>query len=598
MLVELVVENYAVIERVRVRFHAGLNLLTGETGSGKSLVVDALGLLFGGRASAEIVRAGADRARISGVFEVGTTEEFARTTEPGATGGSETVPGSPGRAGPVRASEALAKLLDRTGIELEDGELLVEREIQSNGKSRALVGSRPVTAALLRELAPLLGDIHGQHDQQRLFESGVQCEMLDDFAGAEELAHTVSAGYRKWREATAELEELNKSSQEKLRLSDLWNFQRREIEAAALKSGEDAELENERRVLRNVVRLQESAGAAYAALYEDPHSALAQLRVAAKRVEEVAKIDDKIQEIASALRHSAIAADEAAHGLRSYLGSIEADPARLDDVEARLAVIEKLKRKYGPTIEQIAEFLAEAVAGLAAVESSSDRRQALESEVARLAKAYEAAAQKLSAVRREAAKKLGPLVQHELSALAMEKARVEIRVELRLEQAAWSETGMDTVAFLIAPNPGEEPKPLDKIASGGELSRVALALKSCVGSKPTRGQGKAAPLTLVFDEVDAGVGGGAAEAVGRRLKGLSRSAQVICVTHLPQIAGFADHHYSVEKHTVKGRTVAAVEELTAEARTREIGRMLSGETVTREALQHAQKLMKFAAEQD
>ncbi len=567
MLVELVVENYAVIERVRVRFHAGLNLLTGETGSGKSLVVDALGLLFGGRASAEIVRAGAERARISGVFEAGN-------------------------------SEALAKLLDRTGIEPEDGELLVEREIQSNGKSRALVGSRPVTAALLRELAPLLGDIHGQHDQQRLFDSGFQCEMLDEFAGAGELAHTVSMGYRKWREATAELEELNKSSQEKLRLSDLWNFQRREIEAAALKAGEDAELENERRVLRNVVRLQEAAGAAYAALYEDPHSALAQLRVAAKRVEEVAKIDDTIQEVAAALRHSAIAADEAAHGLRSYLGSIEADPARLDDVEARLAVIEKLKRKYGPTIEQIAEFLAEAVAGLAAVESSSDRRQALEAEAARLAKAYEAAAQKLSAVRCEAAKKLGPQVQHELGALAMEKARVEIRVELRLEQAAWSESGMDTVAFLIAPNPGEEPKPLDKIASGGELSRVALALKSCVGSKPGRGQVKAAPLTLVFDEVDAGVGGSAAEAVGRRLKGLSRSAQVICVTHLPQIAGFADHHYSVEKQTVKGRTVAAVEELTPEARTREIGRMLSGETVTREALQHAQKLMKFAAEQD
>lgn len=567
MLVELVVENYAVIERVRVRFHAGLNLLTGETGSGKSLVVDALGLLFGGRASAEIVRAGAERARISGVFEAGN-------------------------------SEALTKLLDRTGIELEDGELLVEREIQSNGKSRALIGSRPVTAALLRELAPLLGDIHGQHDQQRLFESGFQCEMLDDYAGAGALAHAVSAEYRKWREAAAELEELNRSSQEKLRLADLWNFQRREIESAALKSGEDAELENERRVLRNVVRLQESAGAAYTALYEDPHSALAQLRAAAKRIEEAAKIDESIQEVAAALRNAVIAADEAAHGLGHYLSAIEADPARLDDVEARLAVIEKLKRKYGPTIEQIAEFLAEAVAGLAAVESSSDRRQTLEVEVARLAKAYETSAQKLSAVRSDAAKKLGPQVQQELGALAMEKARVEIRVEFRPEQAAWSESGADTVAFLMAPNPGEEPKPLDKIASGGELSRVALALKSCVGSRTSRGQAKVAPLTLVFDEVDAGVGGSAAEAVGRRLKGLSRSAQVICVTHLPQIAGFADHHYSVEKHTVKGRTVAAVEELTPEARTREIGRMLSGETVTREALQHAQKLMKFAAEQD
>ncbi len=562
MLVELMVENYAVIERVRVRFHPGLNLLTGETGSGKSLVVDALGLLFGGRASAEIVRAGAERARISGIFE-------------------------------IRLTPALAKLLEDAGIEPEDNELLVEREIQASGKSRALVGNRPATAALLRELAPFLGDIHGQHDQQQLFSPQVQCEMLDAFAGvgsaaSEILTHTVETVYRKWRGVSAELSELDRAAQEQLRMADLWNFQYREIEAVAPQPGEDAELENERRVLRNVVRLQESAGAAYAALYDDPHSALAQLRTAAKRLEEVGKIDEKIAQVVAALQPASFAAEEAAHALRHYLGSIEADPGRLEEVESRLAGIEKLKRKYGATIEEIMAFLAQVKTGLAAVETSGERKAALEKDAARFSAEYESAAAKLSAARREAAKRLSQRVARELAALAMEKARVEISVE----PAPWSERGADTVRFLISPNPGEEPKPLDKIASGGELSRVALALKSCAGVRA----GQSAPLTLVFDEVDAGVGGSAAEAVGRRLKGLSRASQVICVTHLPQIAGFADHHYSVEKHNVKGRTVAAVEELTPEARTREIGRMLSGERVTPEALRHAEQLIKLAAE--
>ena len=557
MLVELLVENYAVVERVRVRFHSGLNLLTGETGSGKSIVVDALGLLFGGRASADIVRAGAERARISGVFE-------------------------------IQRSPALATLLEDAGIEPEDEELLIEREIQLNGKSRALVGNRPATAALLRELAPFLGDIHGQHDQQQLFSPLVQCEMLDVFAEAGDPARTVETVYRQWREAAAGLDELERTSQEKLRMADLWAFQRKEIEAVAPKPGEDAELESERQILRNVVRLQESAGVAYAALYEDPQSALVQLRAATKRLEEVARIDLSVTETLAALQSASISADEAAHGLRHYLGSLEADPARLDEVEARLAAIEKLKRKYGATIEEIDAFLESVRSGLAAVENSDERRQALTKEAARLAQTYEAAAAKLSTLRKDAAKKLGQKVARELAALAMEKSRVEIAVE----PAPWSERGADTVRFLISPNPGEEPKPLDKIASGGELSRVALALKSCTASRSNA----SAPLTLVFDEVDAGVGGSAAEAVGRRLKGLSRSAQVICVTHLPQIAGFADHHYSVEKHSVKGRTTAAVEELTPEARTREIGRMLSGERVTPEALRHAEQLIKMAGQ--
>jgi DNA repair protein RecN (Recombination protein N) len=557
MLVELSVENYAVIESVRVRFHAGLNLLTGETGSGKSIVVDALGLLLGGRASAEMVRAGAARARISGIFE-------------------------------VTPSAALDAILEGAGIELEDGEILVEREIQPNGKSRAFAGNRPATAALLKDLAPHLADIHGQHDQQQLFSSEIQCQMLDAFAKAEPLLVKVSDSFTRWKQVTAELEELDRTAQEKLRLADMWQFQRTEIEGVAPVSGEDAELENERRVLRNVVRLQELSGAAFAALSEDPDSVSTQLGLIAKRLDELARIDESAKEIHDAIEPARQAIDDAARTLSRYIDKLEADPARLDEVEARMASIEKLKRKYGGTIEEILTFLDEAVRGLAAAESSSDRRATLQKESDQLTKAYENTAKELTAKRKEAAKALAKSVAQELAALAMEKTRAEIRIE----PAPWSAHGADRVEFLIAPNQGEELKPLEKIASGGELSRVALALKTCTTGPSKKNE---VQRTLVFDEVDAGVGGSAAESVGRRLKRLSASSQVLCVTHLPQIAGFGDHHYYVEKHTEQGRTVASIQELTGAARTKEIGRMLSGERITPEALRHAEQLIKMAA---
>jgi DNA repair protein RecN (Recombination protein N) len=504
-----------------------------------------------------MVRTGAPRARISGIFE-------------------------------VAESPALTRLLDDAGIEIEDRELLVEREIQAGGKSRAFVGNRPATAALLKDLAVHLADIHGQHDQQQLFSAAVQCDMLDAFAGAGDLAAQVAKTYQDWKRAAVECDELDRGAQEKLRLADLWAFQRKEIEAVGPKPGEDTELENERRVLRNVVRLQELAGGAYAALYEDPASATAQVGAISRRLEELARIDESAGEMLAQLQPAMIALQETAHSLGHYLGKLEADPGRLDEVEDRLAALDKLKRKYGASVEQVLLFLEEVRTSLAAVESADDRRNALQKEVSRFTQAYESAAKKLSTRRREAAIQLGKRVEQELAALAMEKTRVAIGVE----PAEWSERGADTVAILIAPNVGEELKPLDKIASGGELSRVALALKTCTGVRSGK---NSVPRTLVFDEVDAGVGGSAAEAVGRRLKKLSAASQVICVTHLPQIAGFADHHYFVEKHSDHGRTLASIEELAPDARTREIGRMLSGERITQEALRHAEQLLKMAA---
>jgi DNA repair protein RecN (Recombination protein N) len=553
VIAELAVENYAVIERLRVRFHRGLNLLTGETGSGKSIVVDALGLLFGGRASSDMIRAGADRARVSGIFEVAPTPAFTR-------------------------------LLDAAGIEIEDNEILVEREILSNGKSRAFVASRPVTSALLRELAPHLGDIHGQHDQQQLFKSEAQREMLDSFAGSDE---AIASIYENWRRATADLEELDRTAQEKLRLADLWSFQRNEIETVSPLPNEDAELENERRVLRNVVKIEESANAAYAALYDAEESATAQLQIVLKRLDELARIDEGVAVIAATLKPAVFAVEEAADALRHYLGKLEADPSRLDEVESRMAALEKLKRKYGTTIAEVLAFLEDVRRELNAVETSSDRQTALRKEVADLAASYESAAKKLTAARTSAAKRLAKNVESELASLAMERTKIEIRIT----PAPWSEHGADAIEFLMSANAGEEPKPLDRIASGGELSRVALALKTCA-SRP----GKGTPRTLVFDEVDAGVGGSAAEAVGRRLKKLASSNQLLCVTHLPQIAGFADHHYYVEKHEERGRTLATIVELSPAQRTKEIGRMLSGERVTAEALKHAEQLIKLAAE--
>ncbi len=557
MLVELMMENYAVIDRLRLRFHAGFNVLSGETGSGKSIVVGALGLLFGGRASPDLVRSGFDRARISGIFEVGE-------------------------------SPAVRALLDPAGILLEDSELLVEREILANGKTRAFAGSRPVTVSLLKDLAGHLGDIHGQHDQQRLFDNKQQLEMLDEFARPGDCAAETARLFADWTSARAALELLDRTGQERLRLADLWSYQVREIEAVAPQSGEDSRLDQQRRLLQNLTRIEENASAAYESLYDSPQSAVSQLRLARKRLEELCRIDPALEPLCESLAAAEAHTGDAAHTLRDYLGRLEGDPAQLDEVESRLAALEKLKRKYGPSLEDVVRFHETTRAQLETAENTGAHREALQARAAAAASAYTEAAHRLSALRQQAAGKLEKSVESELASLAMERARFRIVIS----SCAWTAGGCDEVRFLLSANAGEEPKPLDRIASGGELSRVALALKTCVlGPAVIR---KGPQLTLVFDEVDAGIGGRAAEMVGRRLKHIASANQVLCVTHLAQIAGFADHHYSVEKREAKGRTIAAVEELEGDARTREIGRMLSGQ-ITPEALRHAEQLIKLGA---
>lgn len=554
MLLELVVENYAVVERLRVHFHPGLNLLTGETGSGKSIVVDALGLLLGGRASAETVRTGAARARVAGIFD-------------------------------VRDHAGVRRLLEPAGLELEDGELLIEREILASGKSRAFVGSRPVAVSLLKELAPHLADIHGQHDQQLLFSGEAQRDMLDAFGGHRELLDRAALVYGQWRAAAAELDELERSEQEKLRLLDLWSFQRKEIEDAALDPAEDATLENERRVLQNVQRLQIAAAAAYEAVFESPESAISLTGLAAKRVEELCRIDSSLEGLREHLKAADLSLQEASYTLRDYLSGLEANPGRLEEVETRLAAIDRLKRKYGQSIAEVLAFLEEVRGQIAAVEHAGERMEQLRTAQIKLAREFEAIASDLTERRTAAARKLEKHVEAELAQLAMERTTFRIAIS----SAEWAADGADRVEFLVSPNLGEEPRALERVASGGEISRIALALKTCLAAPKSRHM-----RTLVFDEVDAGVGGSAAEGVGRRLKKLAAANQVVCVTHLPQIASFADHHYRVEKQESNGRTVAVVEELDLAARTREVGRMLSGHKLTAEALKNAEQLIKMS----
>jgi DNA repair protein RecN (Recombination protein N) len=448
-----------------------------------------------------------------------------------------------------------------------------------------------VTVALLRNIAPYLGDIHGQHDQQLLFTSTAQLELLDAFAGVDDLRTIASEVYRQWRACSSELAEIARTEQEKIRLLDLWQFQRNEIDSARLKPGEDAELEAERRVLQNVGKLMESADTAYSALYDAPESAYAQTRTALKRIEELCRIDESLGGLVELLKPAQIAIEEASGTLRDYLGRLEADPDRLEEVETRLAGIDRLKRKYGSSVEDVLSFLEDVQRQIAAAESTTERRAELEERQRALAGMYEKHAKSLTEARRKAATALGKRVMAELQALSMEKTIFEVRVT----PAAWSEAGADAVAFFVSANVGEEPKPLEKVASGGESSRIALALKTCVTPVANAAEkGEAKWRTLVFDEVDAGVGGTAAESVGRRLRRLAAHSQVLCVTHLAQIAGFADHHYAVEKREHRGRTVAGLEELTGEARTREVGRMLSGHRLTPEALRHAEQLIRLS----
>ncbi len=524
MLVELRLENYAVVDNLAVEFAPGLNLLTGETGAGKSILIDALALLLGDKASTDVIRSGADKATISAVFEV----------ESGA-------------------EKTVAQILENNGIDQEDESVILRREIAAGGKGRVVVNNQPATVAVLRQLAPYLATIHAQNESLLSFDAPTRLRLLDSFANTQ--ADATAAVFSKWKGLQTRITDLERDEQDRLRLLDLWTFQTREIEDAKLQVGEDERLEIDKRVLANAEKIHRAAMNAFDLLYEGNASTSASLR---------------------------------------YAGGIEASPEHLAAVEDRLAALHRLKRKYGPTLEEVTKHGAEVSRKLSEMENKDEILRQLRAGLAQAAEEYLSGARVISKMRYESARKLEKLVEAEISDLAM-KSSFRIEVSGTDEEGNWTAAGFDQVVYMIATNPGEPLRQLEQIASGGELSRVMLALKASVETASGKKRSSGAQRTLVFDEIDTGIGGRAAEAVGKKLKSLSRSNQVLCVTHLPQIATFADNHYLIEKKAVGGRTRTTVHLIIGEERTEEVARMLSGARLTEASRKHAEQMLKTNA---
>jgi len=569
VLVELRLENYAVIDNVAVEFASGLNLLTGETGAGKSILIDALALLLGDKASSDVIRTGAERAVVSAVFEC---------------------EGS--------ALNALKKVLADNGLdESDDGSLILRREIAAAGKGRVFVNNQPATVAVLRQLAPPLATIHAQNESLLSFDAAARPALLDAFASSE--SEKVAIAFAAWKEIRARIEDLESGEQDRLRLVDLWIFQKREIEDARLRSGEDETLETEKRVLANAEKIYNAAINAFDLLYEGNGSTTSSLCAAQKQVEELARYEPKFQESLAALENARISVEDVGATLRDYAGGIHASPEHLAEIEDRLALLDRLKRKYGPVLDDVIAFGADVARKLSEVENKDEILRQLRSELARSAAEYLREARALAKKRADAARKLEKLVEAEITDLAMKSVfRLEITSS---EEGNWTASGIDQVLYMLSTNPGEPLRRLEHVASGGELSRVMLALKVSVeaGKKTVaRAPAKASSTrgvvqrTLVFDEIDTGIGGRAAEAVGKKLKALARNNQVLCVTHLPQIATFADHHYVIEKKESGGRTRTGVRVITGDERTEEVARMLSGAKLTDTSRKHAEQMIK------
>ena len=555
MLVELRAENYAVIDHAIASFGPGLNLLTGETGAGKSILVDALALLMGGKGSADVVRHGAEKAVVSCVFE---------------------------------STPAAESILETNGIDAEGTEIILRREVLASGKGRVFVNNQAATVLVLKQLAPELALVHAQAETLHSFDQAQQRALLDRFGGIN--TEPVEAAHAHWREATDKLNDLLHGEQDRLRMVDLWSYQRKEIEEARLIADEDVALETEKRVLANAEKLYAAAEGGFDQLYEGGSSAEVALRAALKNVEELARYDGRFTDSAQQLASARAVISDIAATLRDYAEGINASPERLAEIEDRLALLDRLKRKYGKTVAEVIAFGEDVARKLSEVEDRDEILKVLRKEVEEAAAAYKQAASSLTAMRKTAAQKLAKLAEAQINSLAM-KVKFEIAVTSTESTAHWTAQGWDEVTYLIATNAGEPVKPLVEIASGGELSRIMLALKVAVEETSSKTRKIPTPRTLVFDEIDIGIGGRAAEAVGSKLKALGRGQQVLCVTHLPQIAAFADQHLVVEKRDQDGRTKTQIRVLDDRARTHEVARMLSGAKVTDASLQHAAQMI-------
>lgn len=554
MLKLITIQNFAVVERATIELTEGLNLLTGETGSGKSIFVDALGLLLGGRASADIVRGGHSAAFIEGVFAV------------------EQNPG-------------VERLAREAGIDVSDGELIVRREVSDKARSRAFVNDRLVTMALLRELRPYLLDIHGQGDQQTLMDPEAHIDLLDEFAGLGEMRQQVEDAYLAYSAARRDLTSLEQSEAERLRTLDVLAFQIDEIGRAGLQVGEDESLARERALLVNAERIAQLTNETYAVLYEDEASVLPALSLIERKLDQLVRVDPAFDSHLDQVKNARYTLEDLAYFLRDYRQNIDFSADRLQVLDERLDEINRLKRKYGATVSDILVLLGQLKAQHDGLASYEERANSLTVDVSMRRAEYLKVASQLSDLRALAARDLENRVMRELADLAMGETVFVVEIEANPQSASAGGRGIDRVEFFVATNPGEEPRPLVRIASGGEISRLMLALKT-VSAPPE------IPRTLVFDEVDVGIGGRVAETIGQRLWDLSRGNQVLCVTHQVQIARFADTHFSVRKAIVDDRAIADVVKLDRKGQVEELARMIGGLDATETAKRHARELLK------
>lgn len=538
MLRFLAIRHLAVIDHLEVEFVPGLTVLTGETGAGKSMLVEAIDLLVGGRASADLVRTGEDLATIQAIFE------------------------------------------------RPDGrEVIVRREISAQGRSRAFIDDVLATSAALRELGASMVDLHGQHEHQTLLNPQEHAGLVDAFAGHSDLAGDVARLFGEWRTAAAALERTQLSDREKAARIEWITFQLAEFDRVGATAGEDDQLAAERQVLANADRLGRLATEAYAALYDGERSALEALAIVWKRVLELAAIDPRFQPYVDQRDEVKARLEDLAFMLRSYRGDLDASPERLQQVEDRLAAIERLKKKHGPTLDAVIATRQAYHDELASLKANDERAAVLAGQTAAAADAFRERAVELSASRRKAGTRLAGALEEALGQLAMPKSRVEVRVRSTPDQpGTWTAMGIDDVEFFLSPNPGEDVRPLARIASGGELSRIMLALKT-LASRDDGGR------TLIFDEVDAGIGGAAADAVGARLQTLGHRFQVLCITHLPQIAARGESHLHIAKEVRGGRTVTVVSRLEGATRELEIARMIAGAEVSPQVLVSAREML-------
>ena len=537
MLRYLSIEHLAVIERVEIDFDAGLNVLTGETGAGKSILVEAIGLLLGARASSDLVRTGEDLATIQAIFDVSGEE------------------------------------------------VIVRRELTAQGRSRAFVNGALATAGALKDLAARLIEVHGQHDHQGLLVAEGHLDLLDDYAGLATPRDGVATAYRRLGALRAELDTLQLDERQKLTRTDQLTFERDEIVRAAPTEGEDAALEQERRLLANAERLVALSSDIYQSLYEQDGAVLSTLATVWKRVADLAALDERAAPYAEHRTAIQSQLEELAYFVRDYAADIDASPGRLTEVEDRLALLTRLKKKYGPSIAEVLARREECDRELQALSSSDERAAEVAVALERAEREYLAAAESLSTARRKAATRFARELVGVLAGLAMEQTRFEVRFEPgAAARADWGPRGIDRAEFYVSPNPGEDLRPLSRVVSGGELSRLMLGIKTLTAQV---GRG----ATLIFDEVDAGIGGQTADVVGKRLQALAVADQVLCITHLPQIAAHADVHYQITKAVHHGRTMASVVRLDSAAREAELARMIAGDNASGSVLASAGEML-------